>query len=227
MPCCAYDFNGQKYQRVDSSKSQYAEYLEYVEKISNICQYQTSKDKLRIPSTKRICLIGIRNSINKNYDDDIQKFINERCNGTSENDNWAKDFVARSNVELVRNCTKLDKNIVNEIIKIVTQKLLNEKNYILNEFGNEWNKGGRFSIKDLVSIIPSEQLRKLKNECGGLQTLLKNHHFIFQVVQGFVEFRIPSAKIDHKNAKKTQCWFQLNHPNGCPVSEDNCRYKHC
>lgn len=230
LPCCPFDFDGKKYQRIDSSRSQYAEYLDYVHEISNICGFETIKDKLRIPSTKRICLIGQTKSDRSEpdkLDKEIQQFINHRCSIDSidlNNDEWVQNFIARPSIEKVRNCTKLDRNLITDIVNQVTDDLLVSIKMVDCE-GVVWNRGGQLSIKEIVEKIPVDKLKKLKNECGGVQTLLKNHHYIFEVRQGFVQFRIPT-KGNENQAKKTQCWFQSSHPQGCPLSSDDCRYKH-
>ncbi|CAB4063843.1 TRM44 [Lepeophtheirus salmonis] len=48
-----------------------------------------------------------------------------------------------------------------------------------NGTSKEWNGGTSVPISSLVQKIPSDLLNLLKSECGGLQTLLRNHHYIF------------------------------------------------
>lgn len=225
LPCCSYEFDGSKYQRKDSSKSVYNEYLEYVQNIVETCGFQCEIDKLRIPSTKRICLVG-RTRVNNNFEDvnrNITELINSRCNKV--NKDWVDDYKTRKE-ETVRNCTKLDKNLVNNIVKKVVDQLLLTKNYIGTS--KSWNSGGRISLPDLVKLITAEELKHLKNECGGLQTLLKNHRFVFKVEKGFVQLRVPNTNYNSnlETVKKRECWFFNNHPDGCFVDEANCSYLH-
>ncbi|XP_013912979.1 PREDICTED: probable tRNA (uracil-O(2)-)-methyltransferase [Thamnophis sirtalis] len=58
LPCCFFDFYG-KYNRRQSQKSQYREYLDFVTEVGTVCGFQVEEDCLRIPSTKRVCLIGM------------------------------------------------------------------------------------------------------------------------------------------------------------------------
>lgn len=57
LPCCFFDFYG-KYQRRQCKKSQYKEYIDFITDVSTACGFNTEEDCLRIPSTKRVCIIG-------------------------------------------------------------------------------------------------------------------------------------------------------------------------
>ena len=57
LPCCSFDFYG-KFQRTCQTKSQYRDYLNHICDIGDKCGFSVHEDKLRIPSTKRICFIG-------------------------------------------------------------------------------------------------------------------------------------------------------------------------
>lgn len=57
LPCCFFDFHG-KYSRKQSKKTQYREYLDFVAEVGSVCGFHVEEDCLRIPSTKRVCLIG-------------------------------------------------------------------------------------------------------------------------------------------------------------------------
>ena len=50
----------------------------------------------------------------------------------------------------------------------------------------EWNSGGKYHLSELSTVLDSNLLQELKSECGGLQTLLRNHNHIFIVDKGFV-----------------------------------------
>ena len=45
-------------------------------------------------------------------------------------------------------------------------------------------------ISDLAAYIDQSHLNALKEECGGLQTLLKNHNNIFDVFRGNVQLKV-------------------------------------
>lgn len=239
LPCCAFEFNGKKFQRRCSTISQYMDFLSYTQQISEICGFRTKIDRLKIPSTKRICLIGYE----RNYlpteqttkDAEIQKFINANQSNIA-NDNWHQDFQPRSDVEKVQNCTKVDKNIQNDIIEIVFGELIKKKRYCSSAPKPNWNIGGRISLNDLVKLLPSDKLKALKSECGGLQTLLKNHSQVFHVANGTVEIRLPIKWSDKKREleakgvkiqlKAKKCWFHSKHPDGCPLPDDECSFVH-
>lgn len=48
----------------------------------------------------------------------------------------------------------------------------------------------------------------------------------FQVLRGFVSIR--DWRIDDRpvKPKMTECWMFANHPQGCPISEDACKFIH-
>lgn len=249
LPCCAYEFNGKKYQRRNSDRSQYMDFLQYTKEISNVCGFNTKIDRLKIPSTKRICLIGTGRKYPKNLQSEhcqqIQQYINSKSGNqipANESNAWNDDFIPRSNIEKVQNCTKIDRNIVNEIIEFVFRELIRKKRFLSDFCQPNWNVGGKITLVDLVKIISNEKLKALKSECGGLQTLLKNNSHVFSVVGGAVEIRPPmkwadrkreleSRKIDKSKTGKIQfkqkpCWFLNNHPDGCPFNDEDCSFKH-
>lgn len=245
LPCCAYEFSGKKYQRRNGKKSQYLDFLDYVRQISEICGFHTEMDRLKIPSTKRICLIGSKRLYNQSeteqYDRRINAFIEKESGNTTSTDAWNADFKPRSNVEKIQNCTKINKSIEKEIIDIVFGHLIAKKRYVEYFTKPDWNFGGKIALVDLVKQIPKEKLKELKSECGGLQTLLKNNSQIFKVIRGIVEIRMPVRYCDRlkelekqkttTNRNKFQfkqrpCWFLANHPDGCPFTADDCSFKH-
>lgn len=222
------------------------DFLNYVEKISDVCGFHTTVDRLKIPSTKRICIIGARRKYDcadfVSQNAKIQKFIDEESNTKSTNEQWNADFRPRSSIEKVQNCTQIDKSIEKEIIGIVFKQLLCKKRYLADFCAPDWNVGGKIALADLIRLIPREKLKSLKSECGGLQTLLKNNSQIFHVNKGAVEIRVPIKYCDklvelkQRNAdkftekqlqyKQKPCWFLANHPDGCPFDAENCSFKH-
>ncbi|XP_062542938.1 probable tRNA (uracil-O(2)-)-methyltransferase isoform X2 [Armigeres subalbatus] len=245
LPCCAFEFDGNKFQRQNSGVSQYGDFLRYVGEISEVCGFETSVDRLKIPSTKRTCLVGSTRNYSEDrfqeYSNQIQAFIDSRtaANRKESDSIWSESFRPRESVEKVRNCTKLERSVIDEIVRIVFDALIAKKR-MASEFPEKnWNAGGKISIGELVALIPQDRLNNLKAECGGLQTLLKNNHQIFQVLNGCVQLRIPtrvgenskSAEEMKKKTKKQKnvrivnlkekpCWFHNNHPDGCPFEEN-------
>lgn len=270
LPCCCYELNGQKYQRVNSSHSQYMDYLDYIYKLCKICGFTVKIDKLRIPSTKRICLVSCERDYpeedTRNVDRDVKVLIDSKTSrrmeavtgdqsgcclekkGSAEK-KWVQDVRIREKEEKVRNCTHLHLGLVEEIVKLAAEELLKMQQNILVSGSQSkerlWNAGGKLSLEEVASLIPRERLKNLKNECGGLQTLLKNNGHIFLVEHGYVQLKVPSvaALIQNKkpvscqrprcqgnirnvSRKQKPCWFQFNHPDGCPLSDEGCSYKH-
>ncbi|KAG5347531.1 TRM44 methyltransferase, partial [Acromyrmex charruanus] len=246
LPCCAYEFDGSKYRRCNAAESQYSEYMSYVKSVCEDCGFFTLVDRLRIPSTKRICFVGWKRTYAKEniatLDADIQRIINARSQVESvrteagDSELWSASFKPRNSTEQTRNCTQLDKGLILEIVNIVVAHLLRVSCRIPLERkpGKTWNAGGQIGIGEVAKLIAPEMLQQLRNECGGLQTLLKNHSHIFCVAQGKVQFRIPGTgkkKKRRKNAstplrKVKPCWFHKNHPDGCPALEIDCDFQH-
>lgn len=241
LPCCAYEFDGKKYQRESATSSQYFDYMLYVKDVSEKCGFKTDIDKLRIPSTKRICLIGAERNYAEaesvSHDLKIQEMINSRCNDNEIKDAWSSAFKPRDTIEKVRNCTQIDKGLISSIVDVVVSLLLRKVRRI--DLGEDtvktWNAGGEIELQEVASTLGSETLKQLKNECGGLQTLLRNNGHIFKVESGKVRFRIPgrdkvgqSKKSKNSNVtrKVKACWFYENHPDGCPLTDNECDFKH-
>uniref|UniRef100_A0A182LX36 tRNA (uracil-O(2)-)-methyltransferase n=1 Tax=Anopheles culicifacies TaxID=139723 RepID=A0A182LX36_9DIPT len=251
LPCCAYEFDGRKYQRQNGSLSQYGDFLNYATEIARVCGFHVEMDRLRIPSTKRTCLVGIKRiypeAEYERHDDKIKAFISERSkedkvNDTPEN-SWSTNFKPRESVEKVRNCTKIDRSVVEKIVSIVFEELLAKRRIPAEFTACNWNAGGTITLEALVKAIPQEYLAALKAECGGLQTLLRNNHQIFRVEKGSVQLRIPTKVTDTLdealvrkmkkvknfkpiNFKQRVCWFFINHPDGCPLMENECKFSH-
>lgn len=201
--------------------------MEYTQEIGTLCGFDVTAEKMKIPSTKRICLVGQRR-LNRNLTE-----INENVGRILGN--ILGEFKPRSAIEPVRNCSQISKNVQKEILILVQGKLLSVRNEILLESGRKWNQGGTFNIPELASVLSGDLLMKLKSECKGLQTLLKNHHQVFFVNSGTVQLRTPESlavnSLNVKNRddfkwKQKPCWFFGNHPDGCPIPETNCSYSH-
>lgn len=221
LPCCAFEFSGAKFQRRSANLSIYNDFLDYVESVSNHCGFETSVDRLKIPSTKRIALIGIKRSFAEDEFlvrcSEVEGFIAKETK-----DNGVK---LRDKHEAVRNCTQIEKKILEEIVLKIFHKLLENGDGL-------WNEGRELNLGDLVkAALSKEDLQSIKSECGGLKTLLKNRHEIFVVSGGNVKIRKPVIKtkeeMEGKTVKKRQCFFQLHHPHGCLLTDESCTFIHC
>lgn len=238
LPCCAFEFSGAKYQK-KGNKSQYLSFIDYLITVSDACGFAVTKlDRLKIPSTKRICLIGSTRSYDENEFEvqclKIQKFINGSNAQRGTSDKWSHEFKPRDKIEVSRNCTKIQRSLLETITMTIFEYLLASKETFSVEFPG-WNCGGEISIPEAVNLLSSEDLKKLKSECGGLQTLLRNKHQSFQVHGGNVRIRIPeklsdrdfSEKARRRNVIKTSpCFFFQHHPSSCPLKNEDCSFIH-
>lgn len=234
LPCCAYDFGGQKYKRLNTSKSQYSEYIDYIQEVSALCGFKVDVDKLRIPSTKRTCIIGMERTY-KTQDfeavsEEVTKFVNTHVSDSktsiSNSSTWINNFEPRSSTERVRNCTQLNKDLICKIIQKAVDQILETENYREKANGEMWNEGSSVSFSTFSKAIPKEDLVNLKKECGGLKTLLRNHRYIFDVTKDSFKLRKPYLLNETDKYKDKPCWFLINHPNKCLYSADVCAYKH-
>ncbi|GAB6028676.1 hypothetical protein CHUAL_004501 [Chamberlinius hualienensis] len=250
LPCCAHNFDS-KFQRRDSKLSQYGDYIEFVSEVIEACGFKVEIDKLRIPSTKRICLVGRhRTYLSQNWPDidlNIKQFIESQSNKiinheAGNTDTWAENFSPRPSVQQPRNCTAIEESVKTSIVNTVVDELLRCSDGIQevsSEEGNKtWRTGGSLELAKVAGIVQPELLRKLKSEFGGLQTLLRNHHHIFQVTQGKVQLRNYYLSVPQSTSKRkvqTQsniylktrpCWFFNNHPDGCLLETNKCPYIH-
>lgn len=170
-------------------------------------------------------------------------------------------FQPRAPKESVRNCTtlarSLKENLVNAVARYLLGLPLSSDNFSSpsrsvskadkdgkggGAFASKWRKGGAMQICEVAKLFDKDTLIQLKHECGGLQTLLRNHHHIFKVAGGLIEMRDWSQESPSPGAKKCDlgrklqrshalrktsfCWFYLHHPDGCPVPAEKCRYAH-
>ncbi|XP_059326972.1 probable tRNA (uracil-O(2)-)-methyltransferase [Ammospiza nelsoni] len=157
---------------------------------------------------------------------------------------WMPGFQPRGKVEQVRNCASLPRDFVDEVVLNVANLLLNaapHKSCSDKQGGNmnTWNQGESLSLREVAEHLDKEVLKKLKSEYGGLQTLLKNNHQVFEVLNGRVHIRDwrkekPPSKTKPEvkrrlsaEAFKTRlCWFFIHHPDGCSLPSEACPYAH-
>ncbi|TRY70144.1 hypothetical protein TCAL_10016 [Tigriopus californicus] len=267
LPCCPFEFH-RKFVRRNPKASIYRDYLDYVKEVGEKCGFVMEEDRLKIPSTKRICFIGRQRVNLKETRPEILQAIHD-LNSTSQSQGQCEkndlvhakrarlDFVPRSSEIAVHNCTQLPKELITDVIKLVVSECLKTQNLLMDhsKFSNlkdesllptkEWNMGGTLSLSEIAALISYEQLQAMKNECGGLQTLIRNHNFIFIVDKGQVRLRChaldpPWAGKRHSKGSKSNvgttathltkktrlCWFFENHPQGCSVSADKCLWAH-
>ncbi|XP_020020922.2 probable tRNA (uracil-O(2)-)-methyltransferase isoform X1 [Castor canadensis] len=293
LPCCFFDFTG-KYCRRQSRKTQYREYLDFIQEVGLSCGFHVQEDCLRIPSTKRVCLIGKSRTYPPTgevwMDEQRARYIHGRrghpvsppgkehsCSapevaagsaghqdspaslgsgtecvpealpaeqgaGTQAAAVWLPGFQPREKAEPVRNCATLPRDFVDQVVLQVADLLLAGKklNTASSQEGSlkTWNGGGSYSLAEVASELDRETLRRLKRECGGLQTLLRNSHQVFKVLNGRVHIRDwrqelqkekrPAAKrsLSSEAFKTRLCWFFTHHPDGCVLPSSCCPFAH-
>uniref|UniRef100_A0A6A7FTM7 Probable tRNA (uracil-O(2)-)-methyltransferase n=1 Tax=Hirondellea gigas TaxID=1518452 RepID=A0A6A7FTM7_9CRUS len=306
LPCCAHDFTA-KFLRRNSGVSQYSDYLNYVEDIGKVCGFQMDRDRLKIPSTKRVCFSGqtrtytleewplVLEKIQKFIDSRVAAYINNQqlktsteitsvdcgktdsevpstiqgsfqpstISSTNKNNNsivqsnttdnyshpqhlnnstctinddrytnicgdnkneelWSSHFVARSKEQRVRNCTQLKPGVKEELVSAVVAIILNTG---MQQSCESWSSGRKTQLSDVAQQLGSRRLQQLKQECGGLQTLLRNHRHIFLVEHATVKLRSP-GRVDEEQKRHRACWFNIHHPQGCPNAPAECIYDH-
>lgn len=221
LPCCAYEFSGQRFQRRNSSVSVYNDYIDYVTSLCVNLGFKVSVDRLRIPSTKRICVIGD----GRTYD--CVEAGNEKLNTVLQSYQNPEMFTPREIVEKVRNCTKVDRTVTSKISDTISRALIDRQLASSHLENDIWSTNYSISFEDAVALLDPADLKMLKNECGGLQTLLRNNHSVFLIRKGRIFFRKPLEKnAKSEKWKKRPCWFYHNHPLRCPLSDNKCSFLH-
>eukprot|EP00118_Oscarella_pearsei_P008635 m.45600 g.45600 ORF g.45600 m.45600 type:complete len:613 (+) comp33622_c0_seq14:1105-2943(+) len=252
LPCCRYDFDRKFNGRCGKGQTQYRAYLDYVRSIGEECGFHVKEDKLRIPSTKNMCQIGMLRSYPREAEKDAEarrtQFLASHCrikagsvlsDGCHE-DAWAVDFHPRSPTEKLRNCVSLGEDLKEMMVGRVVEELIARSPHEKQSGSGMWRRGGSLKLSEAAALFDREVLMKLKSECGGLQTLLRNQHPVFIVSDGCVELRDWSLlghkatsktqrkrKFTRENSRKTKlCWFFMHHPDRCPRSLDDCPFAH-
>jgi tRNASer (uridine44-2'-O)-methyltransferase len=260
IPCCLFDFNS-KFNQKQKNESRNETYLNFLYRIGDQFGFEMFKDKLRIPSTKNACLIGIDDTVRDSITsiDSLKDMINSKIESLtmSNSMNQIDEFKARDldleRLKSSRNCTKnVPQDLKIYVLKTVLDYLLFNENsghesLLLDKFdGTKWNAGRQNArLSDIVALFDKELMSKLKLECGGMKTLLKNYHQVFQV---FEKDRIvirnligasnndnvknwrqkPKDKKDEKvqYLKTKNCLFDTYHPNGCLLPDGKCDFIH-
>ncbi|MBZ3890378.1 putative tRNA (uracil-O(2)-)-methyltransferase [Sciurus carolinensis] len=279
LPCCFFDFTG-KFCRRQSGKTQYREYLDFIREVGLSCGFQVEEDCLRIPSTKRVCLIGKSRTYPATgevwRDEQRTQYIRSRqgcpaslpeggpsrsapqvaADGAGHQDVrraacgagapatglWLPGFHPREKAEPVRNCASLPRDFIDQVVLQVANLLLGGKR--LNTGSSQegilktWNGGESLSLTEVAKELDRETLQRLKRECGGLQTLLRNSHQVFEVLNGQVHIRDWRRELQRERrpddkrspsseAFKTRiCWFFTHHPDGCVLPSACCPFAH-
>ncbi|XP_005408833.2 PREDICTED: probable tRNA (uracil-O(2)-)-methyltransferase [Chinchilla lanigera] len=289
LPCCFFDFVG-RYCRRQSQKTQYREYLDFIQEVGRACGFHVEEDCLRIPSTKRVCLIGKSRiyppAAEAGMDEQRAQYIHSRrglsgreppcpapqaaacsaghpggggaldtgaqCNPEAPvpedgaearaGGPWVPGFHPREKVERVRNCAALPRDFIDQVVLQVANLLLGGKKPSAGSpqegTWKTWNGGESLSLAAVAQQLDGATLRRLKRECGGLQTLLRNCHQVFEVLDGRVHIRDWRRELQREKRSEAKrgsssetfktraCWFFTHHPDGCVLPSASCPFAH-
>ncbi|KAA0187712.1 putative tRNA (Uracil-O(2)-)-methyltransferase, partial [Fasciolopsis buskii] len=170
-------------------------------------------------------------------------------------------FAPRDSYIPVKNCTQLASSVKKMVSNFVFRTLLNRTPEVrwLNSYnlvisdsltvqtidGRWWNPGGQLTVQETSELLDPGQLKLMKSQHGGLQTLLRNHHQAFEVRSGIIRLRWDPermARLDSSRPspvlqkpvkkclplqRKTKpCWMFSHHPDGCPYPSETCSFLH-
>jgi tRNASer (uridine44-2'-O)-methyltransferase len=248
IPCCMFDFNSKfnyvgKKGSIGTSRNE--AYLDYMRRIGQVFGFKVLRDKLRIPSTRNAAFLGIFNLENVNYSEieSIDETISDKINELTLNfdSNKVDGFKARDleleTAKSSRNCTKnVDSELKIFILRRVLSHLLEEVDsepslFVEKHDGTKWN-AGRQSVRlnEIAGLFDRTVLGKLKLECGGIKTLLKNHHKMFVIADGdLVRLKTREDVLEPEKRqfiKSRGCIYDLFHPQGCWQSSEQCFFIH-
>ncbi|KAA8579135.1 hypothetical protein FQN60_007255 [Etheostoma spectabile] len=225
LPCCFFDFYA-KYQRRQCKKSQYKEYIDFITEVSQVSGFNTEEDCLRIPSTKRVCLVGQSRNYQLSEEAEAEQrrahyiqsrqpssgatvqrseignsvdcFHGNRDTDKSPDSSWGEGFQPRDRVETVRNCAALPRDFVDGVVLQVANVLLGMTEDDGRGSSSDWNQG----VEGGRVYIRDWRNRK-------------------------------SSRVDTKRkpvalgALKTRpCWFYDHHPQRCPLQAQHCAFAH-
>lgn len=189
--------------------SQYEEYLGYVCRLTERCGFTAETDRLRIPSTRRRCVVGRRRQ--RAVSDAERRAICAAAGGAA--------FTPRAAVQPVRNCSQLGAAAVSAAVRQVALRVA---------------ESGPLALPAVAELLGTDSLRQLRRQCGGLQTLLRNHAQVFRVRRGQVALQsaewlraAPAAAARPELAALLKTSRCLMHEYlSCPLPAAECRYAH-
>lgn len=230
LPCCPFELSGAKFHRRNTSISAYQDFFAYARQISDQCGFETKQDRLKIPSTKRLALVGLKQAsqVDKNWEyfvqQELQKYQTGESNGSA--------VKLREKAEVVRNCTQVEKSILDALVLKIFRMLLGN---ITTDATSDasWAMGHLLTMRDIAQGLSKEELCGIKSECGGIKTLIRNKHEVFEFCgNDRIGIRLPKSVAltgIYGNLQKTKtrpCFFKLHHPQGCPLEDSECSFIH-
>lgn len=252
LPCCFFNFDRKFDSGAACTQSKYRNYLDFIVNIGEECGFKVEEDILKIPSTKRICSVGRERAYKEAEQQNVDNIVKDILKTNScpiDLDKVSNDdsFTPREVTKDPKNCTQIDPHVKEKIVDALIVRLLEKIKYTnkdddrLTSSGHkwsEWNAGDCISIPECAKLFNKDLLKSLKDQSGGLQSLLRNHQRIFKIQKGKVAFRDfrnneekhwgKKGNISRKadNIKTVGCWFFTSHPQGCVLSPEDCCYAH-
>lgn len=223
LPCCFFEFSGKKFiTNNHDHTTQYEQYLLYIENICNILDFNIKKDKLRIPSTKNICFMLHQNNDCVNSIESIRTRLLDRL-GIDIN-------LENANPQIPDHCPALKKSKPDfystkfSIIQFLFEYLLEDN-----------NNNKPLTLSSAYDILPNKLCEQLKSENGGLKSIILSyrHALYFDPKSKLITLSNPELNsISRKQSSKTifktkPCFFYMFHPNGCPLTDEQCAFSHC
>ncbi|THD24478.1 putative tRNA (Uracil-O(2)-)-methyltransferase [Fasciola hepatica] len=169
-------------------------------------------------------------------------------------------FIPRDFKIPVQNCTQIETTVKQRVSDLVFRILLTKppelhwlktQNLVISDSltvqttdGRWWNPGGQLTVQEASALLEADQLKLMKSQHGGLQTLLKNHHQAFEIRSGLIRLRFDPERmaqlnpsggsfVSRKPAKKRliqrktkPCWMFSHHVDGCPYPSETCDFLH-
>jgi tRNASer (uridine44-2'-O)-methyltransferase len=218
LPCCFFDFSGKKFiTNNHDDTTQYEQYLLYIENISKILEFDIKKDKLRIPSTKNICFMLHQKDFNSNNSIRTRLFDHF---GIDINLEHADPQIPNHRSLLLKSKPEFYSTKFS-IIKFLFEYILTHNNSL--------------TISSAYDILPNELCEQLKSENGGLKSIILSyrHALYFDSKTKLITLSNPelnSIKLKQSSKlifKTKPCFFYIFHPNGCPLTDDQCAFSHC
>ncbi|ODN01750.1 putative tRNA (uracil-O(2)-)-methyltransferase [Orchesella cincta] len=233
IPCCPFDFY-QKYQRRGDvpGSSLYYNYIEYTCTIGDKYGYQPTLEKLRIPSTKNICLVGL--DCSRRFEEGIlsarvEDVISQLNSG--DQGNPLSKFVPRT-VESAMENPVLEPRVAIAIVEKIFGLLVKPWNETVH--GDEWYTGREdLTFAEITNALSIEEREMLKGKGRGLRTLVKSNRHLLMMNGNIIKLRMPDANdignvrtSSRDKIKSRDCYFKTNHPQGCPLPDNLCSYRH-
>ncbi|KAG9479770.1 hypothetical protein GDO78_011681 [Eleutherodactylus coqui] len=241
LPCCFFSFYG-KYNRKSCKKTQYREYLDFVAEVGAQCGFIVEEDCLRIPSTKRVCLIGKSRSYSPAEEPQVDAQRSQYISSHSAES--ATNQVASATCEHNTDAVHGDGN----------SDSINS--YPVTEHSN-WISG--FRPRDKVeqvrncALLPRDFIDKVVlqvaqlllcsdiEDTDGRSTDGAEQSWNKGMMNSTVSIRDWSQETQttsdkHRTEAKRKlsadvlktriCWFYTHHPDGCPRTAIHCPYAH-